>query len=66
MLRSLEHYCTNSRHDPEYTKDVDLAEKYEMIPYDTQCPPTLRPPSMYIFFSILLYYKVKLSYIYIV
>ncbi|XP_035207958.1 KAT8 regulatory NSL complex subunit 2-like isoform X2 [Stegodyphus dumicola] len=29
LLRDLEHYCSNSKHDPKYSRDVGLNEKYD-------------------------------------
>lgn len=45
LLRSLEHYCKNPHHDPVYSKEAGIAEKYETAPCDTHCPPSLRPLS---------------------
>lgn len=56
LLRSLEHYCKSPLHDPEYKKEKGIAEEYEAAPCETQCPASLRSPSMnfYIIFTFIL------------
>ena len=59
LLRSLEHYCVNPRHDPDYSRETGVVEKYEISPCETHCPASLRTPSIklfslwHLFFTIL-------------
>lgn len=46
LLRSLEHYCKNPRHDPDYNRETGIAEKYEISPCETHCPSSLRTLSI--------------------
>lgn len=64
LLRSLEHYCKNPRHDPDYNRETGITEKYEISPCETHCPSSLKTLSIPFSLFCHLFLLIKEHFIY--